>query len=117
MAGVSVEGGAEMSRRLGFSVAALVVLAAVPAALAAGPAPFAAQGGAGVLTRDGSIRYLALNAGTRTRVEAMNTRSGDVVHQRTVPGVLGIPLLTYNGFGEGLSRDGRTLVLQTMNVN
>jgi hypothetical protein len=117
MAGVSVEGGAEMSRRLGLSVVLLAVLAAVPAALAAGPAPFASQGGAGVLNRDGTIRYLALNAGAGTLVEALNTRSGETVRQRTVHGVFGIPLLTYNGFGEGLSRDGRTLVVQTMNVN
>ena len=106
-----------MCRRLGLSIAVVVALAAVPAALGAGPAPFASQGGAGVLSRDGSIRYLALNAGASTVVEALDTRSGEVTHRRTVPGVLGVPLLTYNGFGEGLSRDGGTLVLQTMNVN
>jgi hypothetical protein len=105
-----------MPRRLGLCLVVLVSVVAVPAVLAAGPAPFAAQGGAGVLSRDGGLRYLALRAGTSTLLEVQDTRTGEVRHQRTVRGAFGIPILTYNGFGEGLSRDGRTLVLQTMQI-
>ncbi|MHB8470931.1 MAG: hypothetical protein ACYDCH_14425 [Gaiellaceae bacterium] len=103
-----------MSTTRSLCLVALCALAAVPAA--AGPAPFAAQGGAGVVSRDGAIRFLALPAGTATLLEAVDAGSGTVRHQRSIPGTFGVPILTYNGFGEGLSFDGKTLVVQTMTI-
>ncbi len=105
-----------MPRRLGLSLVLLAALVSVPAAVGAGPAPFAALGGPGVVSRDGNVRYLALRGATGTLLRALNAHSGAVRRERALPGVFGIPILTYNGFGEGLSHDGRTLVLQTMNV-
>ena len=106
-----------MPRRLGLCLVLLAALAAVPAATGAGPAPFAALGGAGVVSPDGTVRYLALRAPTGTLLRALNVRSGTVRRERSVPGVFGIPTLTFNGFGEGLSHDGRQLVIQTLHIN
>jgi hypothetical protein len=77
-------------------------LALVPSALAAYPTPFAQRGGAGV---DG---YVASAAGPHA------TRLAHGAQAVTIRGVYGIPRLTQSGQMGGLSRDGRTLVLQNM---
>ena len=51
-----------MFRRLGLYFTVLGALAVVSAASAAYPAPFALQGGQGVLSNDGSIRFVAVGA-------------------------------------------------------
>ncbi len=89
-------------------VVLLAALALAPAGLAAYPTPLAVQGGAGVQAADGT-RYTVLAAGPDTRLFA-GTRS------RTIHGHFGIPRLTQAGQMGGLSRDGRTLVLQNMGV-
>jgi len=89
-------------------VAALVF---APAALADGPMPFAVQGGPGVLSPDGSLRYLALNAGSNTVLAQVQTKDAQLRNETNLLGSYGIPMLTYGTLGEGLSRDGRTLVV------
>ena len=101
--------------RLGLGLAIVVgALAVVPAALAAYPTPYAAQGGGGVLSRDGSLRFVALKAGRNTLVSAIRTTDGATVRTRTLSGAYGIPTLTQNGLAGGVFRDGSTLVLQSM---
>ncbi len=100
-------------RRLGFLAAVAALLALAPAARAAYPTPFAVQGGTGVKGADGT-RYLASAAGTDTRVVALR---GDSAPLRTLHGRFGIPRLTQDGQMGGLSRDGRTLVLQSMGIH
>jgi hypothetical protein len=95
--------------------AALLVFA--PAALAAYPTPFAAQGQPGVLTRDGTVRFVAYEApGNRTTLAALDGANGSRLRSATVPGAFGIPMLTYNGLSGGLAHDGTFVVLQSMGI-
>jgi hypothetical protein len=88
------------------------VLAAAPAALADGPL-FVTQGGAGVATRDGAFHYVAVPDGTRgTLVEKIEVPQGQVYSWLQLDGSWGNPALGAGAtIGEGLSYDGRTLVL------
>jgi len=98
-----------VARRL--AVLALFVFAlSAPVALADGPLPVAQQGGPGVLSSDGSLRYLALNAGANTVVAQVQTKDGTLRNETTLLGSYGIPTIT-GALGDGLSRDGRTLVV------
>jgi hypothetical protein len=88
----------------------VAVLCAAPAALADGIAPFATQGGPGVATPDGSAHYVALSAGASTTVVKIDD-TGGVVTSAHIRGVWGVPVATYGSDAEGLSYDGKTLVL------
>ena len=68
-----------MFRRLGFYLTVLGALAVVSVASAAYPSPFALQGGQGVLSNDGSIRYVAVGTGEATVVRASKTSGGSTV--------------------------------------
>ena len=59
-----------------------------------------------------SLRYFAVPSGGRTVVEAVQKRGGRIVRFNSIPGIWGIPLVGSDGSTDGLSRDGRTLVLQ-----
>jgi hypothetical protein len=98
-------------------VAAAAALVLAPSALAAYPTPYAAQGNPGVLSRDGLLRYVAYDApGQTTLIAAVKASTGSRVKSAVVPGAFGIPMLTYNGVSGGLSHDGKTLVLQSMEL-
>lgn len=102
-----------MSRRLGLVLIVLGALAAVPAAFAAYPSPYAAQGGEGVMSKDGLLRYVAMKSGADTIVRAVRTSNGSVAMSQPVSGSFGVPMLTAGGPGAGLFRDGSTIVLQS----
>ena len=90
----------------------LLCLAAAPAAYADGPPQYAAQGGAGVAASNGSVHYVAVPwANGRTAIESIG-RNGSVWNWPSFNGSWGIPMVSYRDAG-GLSRDGRTLVLQS----
>jgi hypothetical protein len=87
-------------------------LAAAPAAAADGFVHGAAQLGVGVLSPDGTVRYVAAPAGSHTTLLAIRTKDGLVAGSADILGSYGIPVLTFNAQNdEGLSHDGRTLVL------
>jgi hypothetical protein len=110
---VSVQGGV-MFRRLGFCLTVLGALAVVSVASAAYPSPFALQGGQGVLSNDGSIRYVAVGTGEATVVRASKTVGGStVMSSKSIPGSYGVPMLTSSGPGGGMFHDGKTFVLQS----
>jgi hypothetical protein len=95
---------------------ALAALVFVPAALADGPMPYASQGGMGVVgagDRDGPTRYVAVaaNGGANTVLEAIRTKDGVVWNTHPLDGAWGIPMVTYDQGGAGLTVDGKTLVL------
>ena len=93
-----------------FALLAALVLA--PAALAdGGPAPGVDQGGDGVVSSSGLVRYVTLTGTDSTFLEAIRRSDGHVLRWRAIPGAFGIPLVTYNGTTAGISRNGRTLVL------
>jgi hypothetical protein len=90
----------------------LMALVLAPGAGADGFAQPAAQLGLGVLSPDGATRYVAAPAGSHTALLAISTKNGLVTGETDIIGSYGIPLLTFNAqSSEGLSHDGRTLVL------
>ena len=100
-----------MSRRRVLCFFALAVLAVAPAARGDGPQGSALQSGIGVVSAGGTHRYLALGVGDFTVVEVVQTRGARLQKWTAYPGSWGIPALTANGTGGGLSPDGKTLVL------
>jgi hypothetical protein len=92
------------------AVAAALVLA--PAAFADGPL-LVSQGGAGVASRDGAFHYVAVPNGTSgTLLEKIEVAHGQVDWWMRLPGSWGTPAIGNGALtGQGLSRDGRTLVL------
>jgi hypothetical protein len=83
-------------------VAAALALAGT--ALAAAPWPGLARS-----VSNGELRYVAGRASGQTTIRAM--RGSTVVRSRTIAGEWGIPAVTMDGDGGGLSPDGRRLVL------
>lgn len=102
-----------MRRHVLVLAVAVGALVAATAARADGPPPVVAQGGAGVVARDGT-HWVAVSDGTRmTLLERV--KGGRVDYWFPLKGMWGIPTLgTYSSIGEGLSRDGRTLVLSAL---
>lgn len=97
-------------RKVAAAAIGAVCLAATQAARAdGGPGPGVMQGGFGVA--HGSIRYVAIPSARSTILEAIRRNGGLVERFRPIPGNWGIPIVAYDGTTEGLSRDGRTLIL------
>ena len=105
-----------MFRRLAVLLAALGALAAAPSALAAFPAPFAVQGGDGLASLDGSVRFVATKAGANTLVSAISTDGGATVGKQIVQGAYGVPAITESGLAAGLFHDGSAFVLQNVGL-
>jgi len=70
-------------------------------------------GGRGVVAPDGKVRYVAVPAGRQTILSYIRLPSGQVQRWSQVRGVFGVPMVTLDGTTDGISRDGRTLVLAT----
>jgi hypothetical protein len=105
-----------MVRRLGLGLVVLGALAIAQAAFAGYPSPMAQQGGLGVVSPDGSTRFVALGAGGNTVITKINTADGSLRTSGTLNGSFGIPVLVYGQAGEGISRDGSFIVLQSTAV-
>jgi hypothetical protein len=105
-----------MVRRLG-SLLVLVGALALPAiASAAYPAPFAVQGGAGLPSLDGSVRYVAQTAGANTRITALSAAGVESDASLMLRGEYGIATLTQNGLTGGLFHDGSAFVTQSLGL-
>ena len=63
------------------------------------------------------VRYVALPAAKTTAVAAVRTSDGRVLRYATIRGTFGIPLVAFDGTAEGVSRDGKTLVLADVGAN
>ena len=71
------------------------------------------QGGTGVSTLDGKTHFVAVPvAGATTLIESIGS-DGSIWNWPSFKGSLGIPMITYRD-PAGLSRDGRTLVVQSL---
>jgi hypothetical protein len=68
-------------------------------------------GGQGVVAPDGKVRYIALTTGRQTIVSFVRLPSGQVHQWRQLPGYFGVPVIALDGTTDGVSGDGRTLVL------
>jgi hypothetical protein len=87
-------------------------LVAAPAALADGGPFLAMQGGSGIPSADGKSTYVAVpTLNDSTLVETIG-KDGSLWSWPEFVGSYGIPTITFNQ-PTGLSRDGRTLVLQS----
>jgi hypothetical protein len=89
---------------LALAVGALA-LGAVTGAAAKGP-----QLGTTHILNTNDVRYVTTPAGASTTLEVRSSE-GDVLRKASFPGAWGIPLVTLNGDVDGLSRNGRVLVL------
>jgi hypothetical protein len=102
-------------RRLALCLAVVVAaaLVAAPAALADGPPLPVVQGGQGVATRDGAFHYVTVADGNgATLLQKIEVANGQVNYWLRLEGSWGIPTLGAGSLlGQGLSWDGRTLVL------
>jgi hypothetical protein len=67
------------------------------------------QNNATLISANGSGYYFTTPEGGRTTLQAQT--SGDAARTSTIPGVWGIPTVTVKGDADGLSTDGKTLVL------
>jgi hypothetical protein len=95
-------------RALLLVVAALV---APPAAFADGGPMYSLQGGAGITTPNGN-RIVPVSTNSDDTM-LLVLRHGSVWSWQSIVGSYGIPMVTYRDTG-GLSRDGKTLYLQSM---
>ena len=99
-----------------FLILAITVLSAVGAAGAdaqkGGPVTVL-TGGKGVVAPDGKVRYVTLTTGRQTIVSFVQLPSGQVLQWRQLPGYFGVPVIALDGTTDGVSRDGRSLVLAT----
>jgi hypothetical protein len=98
----------EMKRALVVGAVLAAVLAG--SAAGAGPSPGIAFGSPGVVSHDGTVRYVAMRAGKGTLVEAITKRTG-MVRSRFLKGLYGLPMVAYDGSMGGLSRNGKRLVV------
>jgi hypothetical protein len=92
----------------------VLVLAAVGAGGARGDGGLPATvitGGRGVLAPSGKVRYVTLTTGRQTIVAVVRVNGGQVMRWRFVRGFVGVPTVGLDGTTDGVSRDGRTLVL------
>jgi hypothetical protein len=98
------------------AVLAVVIAASllgVAAGFAAGPS-YVAMGGPGVVSHDGTTRYVALPIGDATAIERIRTSDGTVLGWNDLGGAWGIPAPTSRpANNEGLTRDGKRLIVAT----
>jgi hypothetical protein len=101
-----------MRRTLALAAVLGAAWAAVAAADGGGPSPGPSWGGPGKVDSARGLRYVALNVGTSgTLIESVRLSDGVVMRWISLRGMLGIPMVAWDGSMGGLSRDGRHLVL------
>jgi hypothetical protein len=97
------------------AAAAAAGVFAIPGALGGGGAPGVVLGSKGVVASGGAVRYVTFTKDQGTIVAAVLTRGGQVARFRWIRGSYGIPLVAFDGSAEGLTRNGRTLLLAPAN--
>ena len=103
-----------MRRRLctSLALAALACAAGAPAASADGlPVAVDQAFGEGLVSPDGSHRYVSIGVSDRTVILQNVVEDGEVHDYTTVRGQYTIPAIALDGTASGMSADGRTLVL------
>ena len=103
----------------------LIAYALIPFALVAGnataakggPSPGVSVGWDGTVDASSAVRYVALPSAKTTTVAAVRTSDGRVLRFATIRGAYGIPYVAFDGTAEGISHDGKTLVLADVGAN
>ena len=95
------------------AVAAAALLGAAPGTAGkGGPTPDPLFGWEGVTSPTGAVRYVALADWKQsTMVATIRVKDGRVTGWGTFEGTLGIPQVTWDGVKDGISADGKRLVL------
>ena len=75
----------------------------------AGPSPGLALGGNGVAS--GNVRYVTVQLGSSTLLTKIDRKGGTVLRSLRLKGQWGIPLVAFDGTAEGLSANGRKILL------
>lgn len=104
--------------RIRFLVLLVFVLVLVPAFVAAakGPALGVSSGPQGVLAPGGALKYVAMGArggGTSVRAIRVGARKA-VIRSRSIPGRYGVAVVAHDASTGGVSADGATLVLPSL---
>jgi hypothetical protein len=100
-----------MLRLIAFALVPLALVTGAAAAALGGPSPGVMTGWDGTVDGSSAVRYVALPGKGVTAVAAVRTADGRVLRYTTIRGALGIPMVALDGTTEGVSRDGKTLVL------
>jgi hypothetical protein len=100
-----------MLKLLAFALIPFALVAGNATAAKGGPTPGVSVGWDGAVDAANGVRYVALPAAKTTTVAAVRTSDGRVLRFATINGTLGIPLVAFDGTTEGISRDGKRLVL------
>ena len=96
-------------------LAAAVAAGAAGAALAKGPVLGVSSGPQGVAAPSGAVKYVAMGArGGATVVRAIRLADRTVVRSRVIRGRFGVAVVAFDGSTGGVSADGRTLVLSSL---
>src|SRR5215212_2090618 len=104
--------------RTAILVAVALGVALTATAASANPAPGIDTGSRGVLTRTGAVKYVAMGArGGGTVVRAIRMADRRVIRSRVIPGRYGLAVVSFDGSRGGLSADGKTLVLASLDRN
>src|SRR5919204_2471227 len=105
-----------MLRRFACGLVAALALAPIAAADGSGgPSPGVVNGGPGATLPRLGLRYVALNDGSNTYLEAIQKRDGSVLNSGYISGTWGVPIIDISGSTGGLCPDGGTLVLGDAN--
>jgi hypothetical protein len=100
-----------MLKLIAFALIPFALVAGNATAAKGGPTPGVSVGWDGVVDVANAVRYVALPAAKTTTVAAVRTSDGRVLRFATIRGTYGIPLVAFDSTTEGVSSDGKTLVL------
>jgi hypothetical protein len=100
------------------ALAAAALMAGDASANKGGPSPGALLGWDGVRAPEGGVRYVALLAARgSTLVAAVRVRDGRVLRWASLRGALGVPQVAFDGSTDGLTADGKKLVLSSLDTS
>jgi hypothetical protein len=100
-----------MLKLIAFALIPFALVAGSATAAKGGPSPGVSVGWDGTVDATSAVRYVALPSAKTTTVAAVRTSDGRVLRYATIRGEFGIPLVAFDGTAEGISSDGKTLVL------
>ena len=100
-----------MLKLIAFALIPFALVAGDATAAKGGPSPGVSVGWDGTVDTASAVRYVALPSAKTTTVAAVRTSDGRVLRYATIRGAFGIPLVAFDGTAEGISSDGKTLVL------
>ena len=106
-----------MLKLIAFALIPFALVAGNATAAKGGPAPGVVAGWDGTVDASRAVRYVALPGDSTTAVAAVRVSDGRVLRYTTIRGAYGIPLVAFDGTAEGISTDGKTLVLASVGAN